>query len=1291
MTAIAWRSVVVAAVLSASALPAAAQEIELELDGPEKGASCPVALRFVAAFPAKAGALRYRFLSSDGTATPFTTLPRTDQGAREVVYSRVVGDTRSKSVRGWTDLEFGEGDRLRKVRRTYAVDCGSPRARMPGLAKSVLQEAAIAGGEHGEGDLLEEFDERYLERRGLSAKRNATKRLESWERLREMRKRLDRRHVGVEWLDSPGAGRQPGVLDANQCAWSSIGPTNINGRVTGIAIDPTNNQRLFVTTVGGVWRSVDGARRWERVSDDFLATVFGSVAVNPSTPAEVFIGGGDPNYHAWWRGGLGIWRSTAKGDPGTWVKVSPPGLDNQVIYRILVDPSPPNDVYAATSAGVFVGTHSGAAITFARLGTLDAWVNDIAVDFGASPRLVYAGVRTATASFTRGVWKYDGTTWNDRSTGIATATSRTITLALAPGNPSVLFAKVEATDGTLQAIYRTASAAETPMGGGNAWTAVAGGATLNDSCAGTFCYSWYNAALAVDPANADLVWGGALSIYRTTNAGAAWTNVGGGVAPSIPVGVHADHHAIALDPANPKIVYVGNDGGLFKSTDTSLASWHWNDVSHGMIVTEYYRATSQQASAFIMAGGTQDNGTLLTFGNRTWYQPGGCDGSDVAIDAANASTVYGNCNGGLYELANPVPGTAGGGSTIPWTKPAGANIASPLVTDDSVAGGALAASFTQPLPTDPRVFRLVRTTDGVNWSYASPALAANVGIAAIGIAPSSAFATYYMGIGGGAIWRTTDAGVNWTMASTGLAGAVNAISVDATDATRALASTTAGVFLTVDTGANWTAINGTGAGMLPTSNITGALFDPSAPNTIYAVTDIGAFRGTLTPAAGMTPATAAWVPYDEGLPDGLDINDLWVNRATKTLKIGTMGHGAYQRDIRPAITCPAARLLVRDNVFDGGATPSPSGVPDPEHPIPDPARPGFYKPDDTNAGRVYWWQSADIRIDVPSAAPAKNQIANGDHVEIQTCPIHLADCPAGTIRDGDPQRGVPARVYANVSNAGLAAATNVRVIAMYADASSGLPPLPPDFWTTTFPAASTTCGALDSSTGWHLADAASPCKVIPVVNPDLPEAARFDWTPPMGQATHSCMLVIVESGDDPLDASIRATNEVNVNTLVPGHRHVTLRNLHVVDAPPAPAGGGTPRMETMHVRNPDERPSRVQLWVSRAALPKDASLQLSLPTSDANTKGARRLQGFSPAALREARALKVDVKSVYAIADPAEAVLEFTMPARADWVVAWAVVPGSLKRGESARWSVVERIGDRVVGGNTYIVRATPK
>jgi len=90
----------------------------------------------------------------------------------------------------------------------------------------------------------------------------------------------------------------------------------------------------------------------------------------------------------------------------------------------------------------------------------------------------------------------------------------------------------------------------------------------------------------------------------------------------------------------------------------------------------------------------------------------------VSIDAGNASTLYGNCNGGLFELTNPVPGTVGGGAQATWTLPAGVTIASPLVTDSVQLGAALAAGYTStpgPMPgTTTLTWRLLKTTDGLN-------------------------------------------------------------------------------------------------------------------------------------------------------------------------------------------------------------------------------------------------------------------------------------------------------------------------------------------------------------------------------------------------------------------------------------------------------------------------------------------------------------------------------------------------------------------------------------------------
>lgn len=485
-------------------------------------------------------------------------------------------------------------------------------------------------------------------------------RLRAFQQLQNMRKKLGIVHHNPAWWDGP---REPVPVVRGACVWSSVGPTNINGRVTDIAIDPNDNRKIFVSSVGGIWRSLDGGRRWQRVSDEFIATVFASVAVNPSDSNVVYAGAGDPNYaYALGLSGIGIWRSTSAGEPASWNKVSPPELDGQVIFRLRIDPAPPNDVYAATSAGVFVGTASGA--TWSRLAGFDAGTTDLAIDFSSSPRKVYAGASGSSSSFSHGIWKYDGSSWQKRDSGIQISQAKTIALALAPSNPSIIYAKVQkGSDDTLLGVFKTTTAGERPSTAGNAWmklpTASELATRLDDVNA-----AGYNSVLAVDPTDPATVYGGGACAWRTTDGGAQWENVFSGSQSSntcdrgSPFALHFDQHAIAFDPSNSKIVYAGNDGGIYRTTDTSSVPWHWNHISHGMLTTEFYRITSAQSTTTLVAGGTQDNGTEISFGNRTWYNPGCCDGFDAAVDN-EYSTFYADTNRSVVGFSNPVPGTPG--------------------------------------------------------------------------------------------------------------------------------------------------------------------------------------------------------------------------------------------------------------------------------------------------------------------------------------------------------------------------------------------------------------------------------------------------------------------------------------------------------------------------------------------------------------------------------------------------------------------------------------------------------
>jgi hypothetical protein len=418
-----------------------------------------------------------------------------------------------------------------------------------------------------------------------------------------------------------------------------------------------------------------------------------------------------------------------------------------------------------------------------------------------------------------------------------------------------------------------------------------------------------------------------------------------------------------------------------------------------------------------------------------------------------------------------------------------------------------------------------------------------------------------------------------------------------------------------------------------------------------------------------------------------------VNRATMTLSIASFGHGSYERDINPADSGGQAITVVRDVVSDTGIGASVSGIPDPEHPIPDPSRSGFYMPNNSPGGSLYWWLSPDIRIDVPALDPVANQIASADSVEMESCPTDISDCPPGTMIDSNPEQAQLANVYVQVANAGLQPANNVRVIAMYADASVVVPPLPATFWSTTFPSGSIACGALDTSTGWHVPDPSNPCVTIPVVNPIYPQTAKFTWHVATSQAQHSCMLVIIESQDDPIPTTVRSSNVVQSWQLVPQNHQIAQRNLHIVtsSAPGAPVSG----MEGINVPNLTRERS-VQLVFDRSSLPREGSLSVFLPSA-----ATERAKGIKSA--RRTRALSVDAKdAAFARRHRIDLTVEHSIEGNVAELPSFPVEPGEtagvilkyssgpLRANSAVRFTVLQKEAGKVLGGSTFVLRAKP-
>jgi hypothetical protein len=121
------------------------------------------------------------------------------------------------------------------------------------------------GASLAQDNFFEVYRSQYVVRRAFpDSSISDSLRARAYRSYREAQLLLGPVHIEPTWSDSfldigPATG---------PCVWHSVGPTNINGRVTGIAFDPERTDRIFATTVGGIWRSLDAGRRWHRVSDN---------------------------------------------------------------------------------------------------------------------------------------------------------------------------------------------------------------------------------------------------------------------------------------------------------------------------------------------------------------------------------------------------------------------------------------------------------------------------------------------------------------------------------------------------------------------------------------------------------------------------------------------------------------------------------------------------------------------------------------------------------------------------------------------------------------------------------------------------------------------------------------------------------------------------------------------------------------------------------------------------------------------------------------------------------------
>jgi len=668
--------------------------------------------------------------------------------------------------------------------------------------------------------------------------------------------------------------------------WENLGPANMGGRITDIAVDPTRADTVYAASAnGGVWRSTDGGSSFSYSWNPQWPQVVGALAVAGdgtlyAGTGEANPGGGAVNFP-----GFGMAKSTDGGT--TWQQIGLAGTDR--IARIAVDPADPRRVFVAAAGplyqdsdqrGLFLTTDGGATWRKVLAGANGfTGAADVALTPG-DPKTIYAAMwehkkvpeGRPFGGVGSGIFRStdSGASWTRLAGGLPAAGTGVgrMAVSVTPSDPHRLYAYAAKTTGELLGFW-------TSTDRGTSWKSI--GSTSSPSSSQS-SYGWWFGRIFVDPKDPAHLWLPGVPMLESTNGGGSWSSGSG---------FHSDQHAVAFDPRVAGRVFIGNDGGVYRSTSNGSMSSSWTRAKNLANMQFYVIAVSQQDPSRI-SGGLQDNGSVRSWGGGGWNSYNGGDGMTNMIDPTDQNKVY-SCSqyGACSRSSNGGSSMSSFGSTASSRY----NWVSPIAFD----------------PSKPSTMyfggnKLERSTDSAaSWKAISGDLShGGAGGEHYGTITTIAVAktdgkVIYCGTDDGRMWITRDTGGTWTEITAGLAQRyITHVTVDPTSAEIAYVTVSgfdagdksAHIFRTADGGKSWRSISGN----LPNAPVNDVVLDPRKPSALYAATDVGVFDSV---DGGVT-----WSTVGAGLPmvPVMDLETSVAGGATQ-LTAGTFGLGIYRVNV----------------------------------------------------------------------------------------------------------------------------------------------------------------------------------------------------------------------------------------------------------------------------------------------------------------------------------------------------------------------------------------------------------
>ncbi len=667
------------------------------------------------------------------------------------------------------------------------------------------------------------------------------------------------------------------TMNATGGNWSSVGPINIGGRISDIEM--VNSQEFYVAAAsGGVFKTDNSGADWSPIFDGQNSLSIGDIAIDPSNSSKLWVGTGEVNAGG---GSLaydgdGIYVSDDAGI--SWTNKGLSQVGN--IGKILIDPNNSQRIYVGAmgplfrndpNRGVYLSEDGGDSWTKSLFISDSTGIVDMALH-PSNGQIAYAAAwqrvrRPQYRSYggeTSGLYRTTdgGNNWEELTNGLPTSASQKgrISIVIAPSNPQILYARYADATGNIQGVYRTSD-------GGDSWI------TMNSADLNNVGFHWWFRGVVVDPTDENTIYNVDFQVQKSIDGGNTWFGVFNNV--------HVDQHALVFDPNDSSRLVLGNDGGVYFSTDAGVT---WTKDQQ-LPITQLYRCFVDPSNALGIYLGAQDNSThrTLTGGPDDYEIIYGGDGFQPLVDPNNSNVIfaqyqYGNIAKSVNNGVSFIGATAGisGADRKNWD--------TPLVFDPQ-------NSQTMYTATQ-RVYRSVNSAQ--NWTPISPDLTNGSGggnlnygtVVTLDVSPLNSNKVL-AGTDDGNVWMTLDSGQNWDLISGTLpqrwvTKVLNSVNHPGTLFVALSGYRYGGndghIYKSYDNGQNWIDIS---AG-LPDVPVNDVVQDQDG--RLFAGTDVGVF--------GSGDGGQTWSVIGSNLPSVV-VNDMHIHQPTQELFVATYGRSSY--------------------------------------------------------------------------------------------------------------------------------------------------------------------------------------------------------------------------------------------------------------------------------------------------------------------------------------------------------------------------------------------------------------